>query len=141
MCSWAADTQDVREQIPRNQVWWVIGLGLVSLLGCQLWPEKPACHDDPLLLAKKPVTGADPPAAPPLLLAQAEPLVPLLPPTALASKPEPAESTQANEKPPPAPAPPEENSPPVTPPPAKARPAAVPTSRSKPVEPPADRRD
>jgi hypothetical protein len=106
----------------------VAGLALASLAGCSLWPRKPACQDDPLLLAKKPVAGTESPAPAPLLLAQAEPILPALPLQALALDAEPAENPQVKENP--QPAPPESSDPPQRP--TSPRVPAVPASRSKP---------
>jgi hypothetical protein len=127
------DTRDVREQMPGIHAWLAVGLALASLAGCRLWPVKPACQDDPLLLAKKAVAGTESAPFGPLLLAQAEPFVPPLPSHSLVANPEAAEKPQVEESSPPVPSSPEPRNQPDRPSVPSPRLQAFPASRSRPA--------
>src|SRR5262249_2966607 len=68
-------------------VWTTACLASGLMLGCQLGSGPPAYREDPLVGSRKPLPGRITPGAEPVLLAQAEPTAPLLPPTALANAP------------------------------------------------------
>jgi hypothetical protein len=67
--------------------WLIAALANCLALGCQLGGNRPAYSDDPLVLTKKPLEGKPTQTDAPLLLAHAEPAVPLLSATALAQAP------------------------------------------------------
>jgi hypothetical protein len=125
-----------------RRAWSVAALASSLALGCQLGTSRPAYSDDPLVLSKHPVEGRPAQTAAPLLLARAEPALPLLPATALAQAPHDSQGAGAPET---ATTSPPGSDGPVSPPgpglpigPALrikplVRPEAVPTGRERPA--------
>jgi hypothetical protein len=69
----------------RSTCWLAVLAGCLALVGCERAAVRPNYPRDPLLLSKRPVEGKVENTPP--LVAQGEPVMPAVPPTALASAP------------------------------------------------------